>query len=568
MREQLPAPDFNTQQYERPQLNWICGRAAEGAPCRNGAGSNGTCGADFECSPALEKKAGETKGRFRCTRPRDSGGPCADGPRPDGACGRPVPKCSPARSLRSRRDRLTGFVVALTAALLLVGLGGPWRGRLINPGELSLQHSGSGFRHLAGAEGASGGECAVCHRVAASGLAALTQAALRSDPGPFDFEKLAAESAPNMTAIEEGCVKCHRQQREPHQPNVVDPPSCVVCHAEHRGRAALARTDAAHCVACHNDARSMLDAAVKGRTLPAHAFELPMPANVVQFKPPRTAAGYLHPFSSFWNGHPEFQIAREQRRETNTLRFNHQLHLGETVRLSGGSKLDCAYCHQPDGSGNFRQKLSYQAHCRECHEVQFDARNPELIVPHGDPAAVHAFIASLRTQYADLATRRGIRDAAAARAFVEEQERALLQEFASPRAIEERVFLGTKRALTGAPAGVAETKGVQLFNGCAYCHEVVPAVGDALPRVTKPVLPERWLFHSPFDHRQHAAVNCEQCHAASGSRDTADVLMPRIANCAECHRPAGGARSDCLACHQYHRSSLDLTPARKVSAVK
>ena len=83
MREQLPAPEFNTQQYERPHLKWICGRAAEGAPCRNGAGPNGSCGADFECSPALDKKAGEPKGHFRCTRARDSGGPCADGPRPD-----------------------------------------------------------------------------------------------------------------------------------------------------------------------------------------------------------------------------------------------------------------------------------------------------------------------------------------------------------------------------------------------------------------------------------------------------------------------------------------------------
>src|SRR6185436_7529098 len=110
MSEQLPAPGFNTQQYERPQLKWICGRAAEDAPCRNGPGSSGSCGADFECSPVLEQKAGEAKGRFRCTRPKVLGGPCADGPRPDGACGRPVPKCSPVRSIRSRRALATWFV--------------------------------------------------------------------------------------------------------------------------------------------------------------------------------------------------------------------------------------------------------------------------------------------------------------------------------------------------------------------------------------------------------------------------------------------------------------------------
>src|SRR6058998_2314102 len=36
MKEQLPSPEFNSGQYERPNQNWICGNAAEGKPCRIG----------------------------------------------------------------------------------------------------------------------------------------------------------------------------------------------------------------------------------------------------------------------------------------------------------------------------------------------------------------------------------------------------------------------------------------------------------------------------------------------------------------------------------------------------
>ena len=51
MSEQLPAPDFDSQNYTRPNDRWICGRACEGKACRLGPDNHGRCGAGPECVP-------------------------------------------------------------------------------------------------------------------------------------------------------------------------------------------------------------------------------------------------------------------------------------------------------------------------------------------------------------------------------------------------------------------------------------------------------------------------------------------------------------------------------------
>ena len=54
-------------------------------------------------------------------------------------------------------------------------------------------------------------------------------------------------------------------------------------------------------------------------------------------------------------------------------------------------------------------------------------------------------------------------------------------------------------------------------------------------------------------HGVHRALTCVECHAkASKSTDTADVLLPEIRVCRECHRTDGGARTACVECHLYH----------------
>jgi uncharacterized paraquat-inducible protein A len=89
------------------------------------------------------------------------------------------------------------------------------------------------------------------------------------------------------------------------------------------------------------------------------------------------------------------------------------------------------------------------------------------------------------------------------------------------------------------------------FAGCAFCHEVKTAAGGA-PVVTKPILVDRWMPQAHFNHAKHASVKCDDCHHASQSRDTADVLMPSKASCITCHSPQGRVASDCITCHNYH----------------
>ena len=110
MSEQPPAPDFDAQNYARPNQNWICGHAWQGNACRQGPDAKGRCRATAECKPVLETKPGETKGRWRCTRP---GCVCEAGPLPDGSCCRPIAKCSPVPTLRVKTPWLLKYPASM-----------------------------------------------------------------------------------------------------------------------------------------------------------------------------------------------------------------------------------------------------------------------------------------------------------------------------------------------------------------------------------------------------------------------------------------------------------------------
>jgi hypothetical protein len=124
----------------------------------------------------------------------------------------------------------------------------------------------------------------------------------------------------------------------------------------------------------------------------------------------------------------------------------------------------------------------------------------------------------------------------------------------------------------------------QSSSGCRYCH-VLESSGASL-RIASTNMTTRWLKHSRFSHFSHRfspklpseeglstrRENCTECHAfAKRSTQTADVLLPSISKCRECHNPEADptvrARSDCVACHIYHnevggRRPLDLTRLR------
>jgi hypothetical protein len=518
MKRALPTPDFDDQNYARPNQKWTCGRACAGNACRIGPDARGNCQATTECRPVLETKPGETKGRWRCTR---SSGACETGPLPDGSCCRPIARCSPVPTLRVWRGRVTLAVVAAACALiLLVTDNPPWRNRFISPGELARVHSGAAFAALAVTNGI-GQNCGACHVAGNRGPYGMVKTAFNARPGIFDVEETALARAGVPTGLDGACLKCHVGS-DFHQRDAA-PISCSFCHAEHQGAIIAATTDA-NCNFCHGN-----------------------PAVMAVSRTPTV----IHHFA---DDHPQFRFITEKRSDPDTLRFNHELHMtGTTIpRLPDGRKLDCEFCHKPDAAGTYMRPVDFEQNCRVCHSLQFDPATPELMLPHGSASFVSAFLRSLPKQYADLAAREHVADVDG---FAGRKLAALRAQAGNGEDLERRVFFSTSTAGPAAQVGMLTGTTRAVFPGCAYCHEV-KATADGSPAITPPVIPERWLTEARFNHAKHATLACTQCHAALTSRLTSDILLPGRETCVECHSPRGGVANTCAECHTYHKPLL------------
>jgi hypothetical protein len=126
---------FDKSFYERPNQTWVCGHARDGKCCLAGPDAQGRCTATTECRPL---RKGD---HWQCTRPSFLGGPCPEGPLPDGNCCRANPKCIPVRSVRSWRGLTVVLMVAATLAVLLVTFGLTTGNQVISPGQLSFFHN-------------------------------------------------------------------------------------------------------------------------------------------------------------------------------------------------------------------------------------------------------------------------------------------------------------------------------------------------------------------------------------------------------------------------------------------
>ena len=563
MKDQLPSPDPDPTHYVRPTQNWICGKAAEGQTCRVGPNAQGRCRATCECVPILELKAGETKGRYKCTRPAEYGGPCENGPLPDGSCGRAITRCQPVRSMRGRRKIFTTFTVTATVTLLLLALGGQKRWDFISPGPLSQQHSGSGFTDaLAGMHiGATPGEpgCAACHAGAREGPSGWVITALKADPGPLRRETLALTTTADMTTIDRNCERCHLGHVF-HEPNVVQDHSCSACHQEHLGAGLLKKPTDNNCDACHASADIMQASFEKARKLPPSVFDFRPDNGRNIFHAPRPERGYTKVIHSFATDHPEFQVLAENLKDPDTLKFNHQLHLTSPTVPPGanGKKLECLDCHKLDAAGKYHQKISFEQNCRQCHSLQFDSHNPELAVPHGDPAFARNFLRSLPAQYAEYGVRKfGLIAKADSERFVQAQIKQLREQVVSGEELERQVFYGDT------------SQSRARFPACTYCHQVTP-VEDSVPRLPKPVLLDRWLVRGAYDHSKPLPITCAKCHDATHSTQTSDILLPSRSVCVECHSPQGGVANGCSTCHSYHAPTRNtaLKPIAASDATK
>ena len=568
MNDPLPTPEFDRTKYDRPNDPWVCGRACEGKPCHLGPTPSGECRSVAECRPLLETRPGESKGRWRCTRSKEAGGPCETGPGPQGECARPVIPCAPRRSLRSLRGRCTWATIALTVGALALLCAGPWRWAFLSPGIVSLPHRSAGFNTTAGARFGAGG-CAGCHEAAEGGIGQWLQTAFNTQPAPLDWRAMARATPDRHTRMDDrNCLSCHVQHAR-HQPNVIAAHSCSDCHREHSGPRIPPPSDDT-CASCHNHP-DRLAKFTRSSVGDPRDFHPPLPDNVRSFQAPLPPAR-TNLFAHYWDGHPDFRLHAAGMRDGNTLRFNHEIHLGASVKIfdapAGESRgLGCVDCHQPDPTGAYLARLDFKQHCQACHSLQFDPVNPDLKLPHGEPGAIAATVSSLaalQVQYADLARRRG------------ESDRTRIDEFARSSAARLRQLVGSGEQLvdlilfTGDPRlrmfqedQAAPGKRAH-YAGCAYCHEVTRDTRNQ-PVITPPWTPDRWLPGGRFTHARHTQLTCQECHSSAlRSRQTSDINLPHQTptdrasppgmgekTCMDCHRP-GGAPANCATCHTYH----------------
>ena len=316
--------DFKFSRYQRPNQDWECGSADACAACPLGPDAAGKCRATCECAP---RKEGD---RWYCTRADSRGGKCTDGPLPDGTCCKPVPPCTPRRSVRARRKLTVFLVFAFTLGTILILLGLPNRNQTFSPGPVIAQHAAAGI------------SCDRCHSATE-----LTSG-----------EWLAAAFKPTRAhATSQHCLSCHALGAQPLQPHglkaeelrlltqkiagtdvpsetikvIADPAgdiACSTCHREHHGRDVdLKKIPDSGCQVCHR----------------------------VQF-------------AGFPQGHPDFKSYPYERRTR--IMFDHSRHISTYFPAAKDRQTTpsgCNSCHTTDSQNRLMLARNFEQSCAQCH---------------------------------------------------------------------------------------------------------------------------------------------------------------------------------------------------------
>jgi len=318
---------------------------------------------------------------------------------------------------------------------------------------------------------------------------------------------------------------------------------CIDCHIEHQGDT-MPPTPQHFCADCHGDLKNRLgDTALPNVT----DFGTDHP----EFKPAILFRAGKQPV------YQRMSLDQLPMQQTG-LKYPHDIHLSATNavarmaqslgQVDAGKGLACASCHVPDGQGF--KPITMEKNCQSCHSLAF-AREGGVVrtLRHGDVAET---MAQLRDYYASHA-------AVAPQGFGLGRRRP-------------GDFAGASLASTYGQGSRAERAIRAVFSeggACYDCHVVTPSSQGALNFSIAPVtIPDRYFTKGWFDHRQHAATKCEECHAAPTSKDAHDVLIPRIAECRTCHSGEHPTRkapvaSSCAMCHAYHNQARAMGTAKR-----
>lgn len=327
------------------------------------------------------------------------------------------------------------------------------------------------------------------------------------------------------------CVRCHAGPIHTEAQAIT--PACGSCHTEHQGNAQLTLISNDRCVNCHAD---------------------------VQLKE-GAKAQFAKKITDFTKDHPQFAIPVRNGSEVRRLRldeagarqsdkaqilFTHERHLKPDLKgPKGVVQLTCKDCHVPDTDGMAMAAINYETHCQECHQLGFDPQFPDRVVPHGDVLYLHSYLVMT---------------------FSERRP----QKQPAP----ERSGRLTRPVPSVVPINVSPSVAQRVATAerylysvtCNKCH-IVEGTRQPLPRIVEPAIPKVWFPYAQFAHRAHRMLECASCHeGVTTSKKTADVLLPGIQVCQECHRTATrgevsqqqGAPADCVTCHLYHDKTKDV----------
>jgi hypothetical protein len=257
-------------------------------------------------------------------------------------------------------------------------------------------------------------------------------------------------------------------------------------------------------------------------------------------EPCRTEQEPAHPSA----GEPE---------QSSNLTFSHACHLDarKVSRPGATGALGCSDCHVLSVDGSHFVPLSMSVSCEGsgCHSLEF-AREKGLgrELPHGKPAQAIAIIQDFFVKKA------------AAPPGTTAPPRHLPNRVEPPPCTGSAYDCGLSRARFEVELAFVPRDGT-----CRLCHVVTDTGAASLVdrfRVTPVRLQAGFFKSAHFDHRAHEVQGkltgdkaCEACHAARNSTRSADVMIPPIGKCLECHsdRPEKDKVTvSCPSCHVYH----------------
>jgi len=334
---------------------------------------------------------------------------------------------------------------------------------------------------------------------------------------------------------DEVCTGCHKQvgrhmSAENLQIKTFSKMRCTDCHIDHKGSERLVLHDSSKCVNCHGE---------------------------IRLKIVSTELGNVHDFTT---GHPDFHITLRNGKdiirvrqddkgkliEKSGLKYSHKIHLDKDGVSSpeGDTVMRCQDCHKLMESGRHFEPMTMRKTCQQsgCHALDF-TEPVEGLAAHGSELAV---MNQLRVFYEKWLNESPDNKTSCDPAIAGQGMTACADDLAKKNA-ESTLFRIT---------ATSETDKLE----CGECHEINPTGESEVPWTVTPVRINRdWQPGASFVHSKHGAMSCTDCHDKINSKISADISMPTIAKCRECHvgkhSKKGRIKSGCDSCHVFHQGA-------------